>query len=79
MPPHPLTKFNGIYSRNILSKINGETYEINFNEYISIGTHWIASHVNGDSITYLDSFQIKYIPKEIKKFLGKENITKIFT
>ena len=51
MPPHPLSnfeikkyyqnepKFNGVYSRNNLSKIKGGTYIINLDEYESIGTH----------------------------------------
>ena len=58
MPPHPLTnfelqkyyqnepKFNGLYSRNNLSKIKDGTYIMNLNEYESIGTHWIALYVN---------------------------------
>ena len=51
MPPHPLTyfeiqkyyqnepKFNGVYSRNNLPKINGGAYVLNFDEYEPIGTH----------------------------------------
>ena len=31
-------KFNGVYSRNNLSKIKDETYVINLDEYESIGT-----------------------------------------
>ena len=58
MLPHPLTnfeiqkyyqnepKFNGIYSRTNLRKIKGGAYVINLNEFKSIGTHWIALHVN---------------------------------
>ena len=54
MPPHPLTnfeiqkyyenepKFNGVYSRNSLSKLKDGTYIINLDEYESVGTHWIA-------------------------------------
>ena len=54
MPPHSLTnfeiqkyyqnepKFNGVYSRNNLSKIKDGAYIINLDEYESIGTHWIA-------------------------------------
>ena len=66
MPPHPPhfeiqnyyqsePKFNGVYSRNNLSKIkNGES--------ISIGNHWIALYVNGNNrgasydAIYFDSF-----------------------
>ena len=36
-------KFNGIYSRNNLSKIKDGTYLINPDDYESIWTHWIAS------------------------------------
>ena len=30
--------------------------------------------MDGDNITYFDSFGIEYIPKEIKKFIGNKNI-----
>ena len=51
MPLHPLTnfeiqkyyqnepKFNGVYSRNNLSKIKDGAYIINVDEYESIRTH----------------------------------------
>ena len=39
----------------------------------SIGTHWIASCVNSDNVTYFDSFRVEYNPKEIK-FIGNKNI-----
>ena len=54
MPPYPLTdfkiqlcyenepKYNGVYSRNNLSKIKDGVYIINLDEYEPIGTHWIA-------------------------------------
>ena len=54
MPPHPLAnfeiqkycknepKFTGVCSRNNLPKIKDGAYIINFHEYKSIGTHWIA-------------------------------------
>ena len=34
-------KFNGVYSRNNLSKKNDVAYIINLDEYEAIGTHWI--------------------------------------
>ena len=58
MLSHPLTnfeiqnyyqnepKFNGVYLRNNLSKIKNGAYEINPDEYESIGTRWIALYVN---------------------------------
>ena len=54
MLPYPITnfeiqkfyqnesKFNGIYSRNNLSKIKDGQYVINIEKYKSTGTHWIA-------------------------------------
>ena len=77
MPPHPLTnfeiqkyyqnepKFNGVYSRNNLPKIN-RAYVINLDEYKSIGTNWIALYANANNIVYFDSFGVEHIPKEIK-------------
>ena len=84
MLPHPLTnfeiqkylqkepKFNGVYLRNNLLKIQDGTYVINLDEYKSIGTHWTALYVNGNNrresynAIYCDSVGVKYIPKEIK-------------
>ena len=51
MPPHPLTnfeiqkyyqnepRFNGVYSRDNLQKIQDGVYIINLDEYSDIGTH----------------------------------------
>ena len=86
MPPHPLlnfeiqkyyqneSTFNGVYSRNNLPKIKDGAYVINLDEYESIGTHWIALHVNDNNVTYFDSFGVEHIPKEIRKFVGNKNI-----
>ena len=73
MSPHPLTnfeiyyenepKFNGVYSRNNLSKIKDGAYIINLDEYESIRTHWIAFYVNAKNGTYFHSFGVEHIPK----------------
>ena len=44
-------RFSGVYSRNNLPKIKDGAYEINLDEYESIGTHWIAFSVNDDNVT----------------------------
>ena len=84
MPPHLLTnfeiqkyyqiksKFNGVYSRNNLSKINDGAYTINLDEYESIETHWIVLYVNDNNVNYFDSFGLEDIPKEIRKFIGNK-------
>ena len=75
MSPHPLTnfkikkyyqnepRFNGVYSRDNLPKIEDGTYVINLDEYSDTGTHWVALWVNNNDVTYLDSFGVEHIPK----------------
>ena len=70
MPPHPFTnseiqtyyqnepRFNGIYSRDNLLKIRDGAYVINLDEHSDIGTHWVASYVRNNDITYFDSLGI---------------------
>ena len=63
---HPLTnfeiqkcydnKFNGVYLRNNLSKIKDRAHVINLEEFKLRRTRWIALYVNGDNVTYFDSF-----------------------
>ena len=40
-----------------------KVYVINRDDYHSIGTHWIALYVNGENVTYFDSFRVEHIPK----------------
>ena len=86
MLPHPLInfeiqkyyqnepKFNGVYSRNNLSKIKNGAFIINLDEYESVGTHWITLYVNAENIKNFDSFGVEHIPKEIRKFIRNKNI-----
>ena len=86
MSPHHLTnfemqkyyqnepKFNDVSSRNNLSKIKDGACIINIDDYESIGTHWIAFYINAKNVRYFDSFGVEYIPKEIKKIIGNENV-----
>ena len=73
MLPHPLTnfeiqkyyqnepRFNGVYSRHI----------VNLDGYSDIWTRWVALYVHNDDVTYLDSFGVEHIPKEIKAFINR--------
>ena len=58
--------FNGVYSNNSIPKLKYKVYAINFDEYVSIGTHWIALYVNTTNIVYFDSFRVDHIPRKIK-------------
>ena len=63
-------EFNDAYSRN---KMEHGAHEKNLDEYKPISNYWIALYVNGKNLTYFESFGVEHIPKEIKKFIGKEN------
>ena len=82
MPLNPLTNFEiqkyyqnkpkfNVYSRHNLPKIKDETYIINFGEFKSIETHWLALYVSINNIMY---FGVKRIAKQIEKFLRNKNI-----
>ena len=91
MLPHPLTnfeiqkyyqyesKFNSCYSRNNLPKIKDGSKAIDLDEYNSIGNRWIALYVNGENITWFDSFEVEHIPREIKTFIDNKISLEIFT
>ena len=59
-------KFDGVYSIN-----KGGAYVINLDDFKSIGSHWITLSVNGNDVTYFDSFGVEHITKKIKKFVIK--------
>ena len=51
-------KFNGIYSRNNLSKLKNGTYIIHLDEYESIETRLLALYVNAKNVSHFDSFGV---------------------
>ena len=42
-------RFNGVYSRDNLTKIKDEAYVINLDEYSDIGTHRVSLYVNNNN------------------------------
>ena len=77
-------RFNGVFSRNdfeynSIKKIKDGVYITNLDEYLNVGTHWIALFCKNNEIIYFDSFGVEYIPNEIKEFIRNKNIkTNIF-
>ena len=72
-------RFNGVYSRDNLPRIKDGVYVINLDEYFDSGTHWVASYVQNNDVTYFDSFGVEHIQKEIRTFINNKNIkTNIF-
>ena len=65
-------RFNGVYSRDNLSKIKNGEYIINLDEYSDIGIHWVALYVqnNNNNVIYFDSVGVEHIPKEIRAFIN---------
>ena len=75
MPPHPLTnfeikkfyqnepRFNGVYSRDNITKIKDGAYIINLDGYSDTGTHWVALYVHNGDVTYFDSFGVNILRK----------------
>ena len=59
-------KFNGVYSRNNLPKLNDAEYVINLGELKSIGTYWETLNVNGKNIIYFDSYGVGLLEKKLK-------------
>ena len=62
-------KFNGVYSRSNLPKIQDGAYVMNLDENKSIGTHWIALHVNGNDIIYLTALELNIFLKKLRNLL----------
>ena len=70
-------RFIVVYSRdNITNKIKDRAYVTNLDEYLDIGTHWIALYVNNKIVIYFNSFGVEHISKEIKRFINNKNITR---
>ena len=55
-------------------KIKDGAYTINLDEYVDVGTHWIALFCNRSEIVYFNSFGVEHVPEEIKEFIGNKNI-----
>ena len=55
-------------------KIKYGAYVINLDEYVDVGTNWIALFCNRNEIVYFNSFGVEHVPEEITKFVGNKNI-----
>ena len=87
MPLHSLTnfeiqkhyendpRFNGVFSRDNMPKnMKDGGYIINLDEYVDVGTQWIALFCNKIEIVYFGSFGVEHVPEEIKELVGNKNI-----
>ena len=47
---------------------------INLDKCESIVTHWIVLYVSSENLIYFNGFEVKHIPKKIRKFVRNKNI-----
>ena len=74
-----IRRFNGVYSRDNLPKIEDGAFVTNLDDCSDIGTHWVTLFINNDDVIYFDSFGVEHVPEEIKAFINNKNIkTNIF-
>ena len=50
-------------------------YVMNLEDFKSVGTHWIALHVNAISTVYFGSFGVENFPKEINEVIWNKIVT----
>ena len=53
-------------------------YILNLDDNESIGTYRRALYVDAKNVKRFDSFGVEHVPKEIRKFIRKKDIIKIF-
>ena len=54
-------RFNGVFSRDNLPRINDGANVINLDDKQSKGKHWVLLFISRHMAVYLDSFGIEYI------------------
>ena len=63
-------RLNGVCSRdNLPNKTKDWAFVINLDEYLDIGTHWIALYVNNKTVTYFDTLGLSTFQKKSKNLL----------
>ena len=53
-------------------------YILNLDDNESIGTYRRALYVDAKNVKHFHSFGVEHVPKEIRKFIRKKDIIKIF-
>ena len=62
------------WRNNFPKTIKNGSYVINLDEYLDVGTHWIAWFCNRSENVYFDSFGVEHVPEENKEFINNKNI-----
>ena len=68
-------RFNGVFSRNNLSRIKDGVYVINIDDEKSKGTHWVSLIIDWNTAVCFDSFGIEYIPEEVLNKIKGKSVT----
>ena len=67
-------RFNGIFSRNNLSRIIDGVYVTNLDYRNRRETHWVWLFINKNTAVYFDSFGIEYILQELLNKIKDKSI-----
>ena len=68
-------RFNSIFSRNNLPRINDGAYVIHLDDKNSKGTYWVSVFIDRNKTVYFHSFGIGLFPQEISDKIRDESIT----
>ena len=85
MSPHTFSKFSykviftinlnlKVFIHKIIFKntVKDGAYVVNLDEFKSVRTYCMLLYANGNSVTYFNSYSVKYIPEEIKRFCRQQ-------
>ena len=68
-------RFNGVFSRNNIPRINDGAYVINLHDKNSKGKQWASLFIDKNTAVYFDSFGIEYILEEVLNKIRDKSIT----
>ena len=68
-------RFNGVFSRDNLPRIEDGAYMINLNDKQSKGTHWVSLFIDKHMAVYLEFSGIEYIQREVLSEIQDKSIT----
>ena len=68
-------RFNGVFSRDHLLRIEDGAYVININDKKVKRLDWVSLFIDKNTAAYLYSFAIEYIPEEVLRKIKNKSIT----
>ena len=69
------SRFDNVFSRNNLPRIEDGAYVIILDVKNSKGTHWVSLFIDKNTAGYFEAFGIEYIPQEVLNKIRDKSIT----